>query len=204
MTPQLYLTFVATCFIAAIIPGPTSTLIIANSLRHGMRAGLLNAAGTQIGVGTMLALVAFGLASIIANMGWWFDWLRLAGAAYLIWLGWRLIRASSLPEGAAALRLPRGGFFFQGCLVSLSNPKQLLFFGAFLPQFINPQGNYTAQLLLLGFTAMICGGISDSGFAFLTGRAGKMLTRRYTKLIMRGSGSLMIGGGIWLGLARAR
>jgi threonine/homoserine/homoserine lactone efflux protein len=204
MTPQLYLAFIAACFIAAIIPGPTSTLIIANSLRHGTRAGLLNAAGTQVGVGTMLALVTLGLASVIATMSWWFDWLRLAGAAYLIWLGWKLIRASGALDGQGTPRVPRGGFFVQGALVSLSNPKQLLFFGAFLPQFIDPQGDYTAQLLLLGVTAMVCGGISDSSFALLTGRAGKMLTQRYTKLIMRGSGGLMIGGGIWLGLSRAR
>jgi threonine/homoserine/homoserine lactone efflux protein len=204
MSFQLYLAFVASCFIAAIIPGPTTTLIVANSLRHGVRAGLLNAAGTQLGCGAMLALVLLGLATVIASMGHWFDWLRLAGAAYLIYLGWKLIRASNDLDSGVAPRQPRGGFFMQGCLVSLSNPKQLLFFGAFLPQFINPTGNYTAQIALLGVTALICGGISDSSFALLSGRAAKVLSPSRSKLIMRCSGGALIGGGLWLGLARVR
>jgi homoserine/homoserine lactone efflux protein len=201
---QLYVAFVASCFIAAIIPGPTTTLIVANSLRHGMRAGLLNAAGTQLGCGTMLALVLLGLATAIASMGHWFDWLRLAGAVYLIYLGWKLIRARGELEEGQTPRMPRGGFFMQGCLVSLSNPKQLLFFGAFLPQFINPTGNYTAQIALLGVTALICGGISDSSFALLSGRAARALSPSRSKLIMRCSGGALIGGGLWLGLSRAR
>ena len=204
MSVQLYLAFVASCFIAAIIPGPTTTLIVANSLRHGMRAGLLNAAGTQLGCGTMLTLVLLGLATAIASMGHWFDWLRLAGAAYLIFLGWKLIRASGEIGVETAPKQPRGGFFMQGCLVSLSNPKQLLFFGAFLPQFINPQGNYTAQIALLGVTALICGGISDSSFAILSGRAARMLSPNRSRWIMRCSGGALIGGGLWLGLSRAR
>lgn len=204
MSFQLYLAYVAACFIAAIIPGPTTTLIVANSLRHGMRAGLLNAAGTQLGCGTMLTLVLFGLATVIANMGHWFDWLRLAGAAYLIYLGWKLIRAAGATAETQDIRQPRGGFFMQGCLVSLSNPKQLLFFGAFLPQFIDPQGNYTAQIALLGMTALICGGISDSSFAILSGRAARMLSPHRSRWIMRCSGGVLIGGGLWLGLSRAR
>ena len=204
MSLQLYLAYVAACFIAAAIPGPTTTLIVANSLRHGMRAGLLNAAGTQLGCGTMLALVLLGLATAIANLGHWFDWLRLAGAAYLIYLGWRLIRAAGFAGADQPARQPRGGFFMQGCLVSLSNPKQLLFFGAFLPQFIDPHGNYTAQIALLGITALICGGISDSSFALLSGHAARMLSPSRSRWIMRCSGGALIGGGLWLGLSRAR
>ncbi|HVI90760.1 MAG TPA: LysE family translocator [Dongiaceae bacterium] len=204
MSFQLYLAYVAACFIAAAIPGPTTTLIVANSLRHGTRAGLLNAAGTQLGCGTMLALVLFGLATAIASLGQWFDWLRLAGAAYLVYLGWKLIRAASATDEGQPSRLPRTGFFMQGCLVSLSNPKQLLFFGAFLPQFIDPHGNYTAQIALLGITALICGGISDSSFALLSGRAARLLSPSRNRWIMRCSGGALIGGGLWLGLSRAR
>src|SRR5258707_8361363 len=100
--------------------------------------------------------------------------------------------------------MPRGGFFMQGWLVSLSNPKQLLFFGAFLPQFINPTGNYTAQIALLGVTALICGGISDGRFALLSGRAAEGLSPSRRKLIMRCRGGALIGGGLWLGLCRAK
>src|SRR6476646_10264946 len=87
MSFQIYLAYLAACILITIIPGPTVTVIVANSLTHGTRAGLLNVAGTQIGLGLMMATLVVGLSTIIATMGWWFDWLRLAGAAYLIWLG---------------------------------------------------------------------------------------------------------------------
>src|SRR5215510_15716077 len=79
MSVELYLAYVLACAVMTIVPGPTVTLIVANSLRHGARAGLLNVVGTQLGLGLMLGILLVGLASIIATMGWWFDWLRLAG-----------------------------------------------------------------------------------------------------------------------------
>src|SRR5688572_6906433 len=100
MSPELYLAFLLACVVIMIVPGPTVTLIIANALTHGTRAGLLNVAGTQLGMGLMIAVVVVGLASLVEAMGFWFEWLRLAGAAYLIWLGIKLIRSS----GAAADR----------------------------------------------------------------------------------------------------
>src|SRR5438477_7406210 len=143
MSVELYLAYVVACFVITIIPGPTVTLIVANSLTHGTRAGLLNVAGTQLGLGLMMLVLVIGLSTIIATMGWWFDWLRLAGAAYLIWLGWKLLRSrpQSL-ENRTRVPAPRGGFLLQGLLVMLSNPKGLLWFGAFIPQFIDPKGNY--------------------------------------------------------------
>ena len=82
------------CIVIIIVPGPTVTLIIANSLSHGVRAGLLNVAGTQLGIALMIALVGLGLASLIEALGWWWEVVRLAGAAYLIWLGIKLLRSS--------------------------------------------------------------------------------------------------------------
>src|ERR1041384_7252333 len=104
MSIELYLAYVLTCFVITIIPGPTVTLIVANSLTHGSRAGQLNVAGTQLGLGLMMLVLVVGLSSIIATMGIWFDWLRLIGAAYLIWLGWKLLRSSGGIEQTAAPR----------------------------------------------------------------------------------------------------
>jgi homoserine/homoserine lactone efflux protein len=84
MSIELYLAYVVACFVITIIPGPTVTLIVANSMTHGTRAGLLNVAGTQLGLAVMMLVLVVGLSSIIATMGYWFDWLRLFGAAYLI------------------------------------------------------------------------------------------------------------------------
>src|ERR671923_1569410 len=145
MSLELYLAYVLACAVITLIPGPTVTVIIANSLAHGPRAGLLNVAGTQLGLALMMAILVVGLSSVIAAMGWLFDWLRLAGAAYLIWIGWKLLRSPDALGSASAAPRPRGGFLLQGFLVLMSNPKALLWFGAFIPQFINPQGNYVAQ-----------------------------------------------------------
>jgi threonine/homoserine/homoserine lactone efflux protein len=91
MSLQLYLAFVAACIALALLPGPVVTLIIANGLRHGTRAALVNIAGVQAGLAIMIGIVAVGLTSLMATMGYWFDWVRFAGAAYLVWLGIKLM-----------------------------------------------------------------------------------------------------------------
>jgi len=137
-------------------------------------------------------------------MGWWFDWLRLAGAAYLIWLGCKLLFTRISIEDAKAPQAPRGGFVLQGLLVILSNPKGLLWFGAFIPQFIDPKGNYVGQIILLGLTAMAIALVSDGAYAVLVGRAGSALSKRRVQLVSRIGGVFLIGGGLWLAFTRSR
>ena len=204
MALDLYLAYVVACVLIAVIPGPTVTVIVANSLKHGTRAGLLNVAGTQLGLALMMATLVVGLSSVIAAMGWLFDWLRYAGAAYLIWLGWKLLRSPGALADAQAAHKPQGGFLLQGFLVLMANPKALLWFGAFIPQFVDPRGNYVAQIVLLGVTAMAVALLSDGAYAVLTGRAGAMLSKSRVKLVSRVSGACLIGGGLWLALTRAR
>ncbi|HLS84710.1 MAG TPA: LysE family translocator [Burkholderiales bacterium] len=199
-----YLAYVVACFVIAVIPGPTVTVIVGNSLAHGARAGLLNVAGTQAGLALMMGVLIVGLASVIEAMAWLFDWLRIAGALYLAWLGWKLLRAPEALADASAAPQPRGGFFVQGFLVLMANPKALLWFGAFIPQFVDPRGDYIAQIVLLGLTAMAIAAVSDGAYAVLTGRAGAFLSRRRVRLVSRLSGGFLIGGGLWLALTRAR
>jgi threonine/homoserine/homoserine lactone efflux protein len=202
MSTELYAAYLIACLIIVIVPGPTVTLIVANSLRHGPRAGILNMLGTQVGEAIIITAAGIGLASLIELMGHWFDWLRLAGAAYLIWLGWKMIRASGETVGGAPPQAPRGGFVAQGALVALSNPKTLLFFGAFFPQFIDPSRNYVVQIAIMGVTAMVISAISDSTYAFASGRAGRALSARRVRLLSRLSGGFLIGGGVWLAVSR--
>lgn len=204
MPLDLYLAYVFACALIAIIPGPTVTVIVANSLRYGTRAGLLNVAGTQLGLALMMATLVVGLTSVIAAMGWIFDWLRYVGAAYLVWLGWKLLRSPEAIAEAGAAASPRTGFFLQGFFVMMANPKALLFFGAFIPQFVDPRGDYVGQIVLLGLTAMAVALLSDGAYAVLTGRAGAMLSKRKARLVSRASGTCLIAGGIWLALTRAR
>jgi homoserine/homoserine lactone efflux protein len=204
MSLSVYFTFLLACVVVVIVPGPTVTLIVANSLRHGPRPGMLNVAGTQVGLVLTVGVVLLGLASLIAAMGAWFIWLRLAGAAYLIWLGCRLLMSSGEIEPGATPRTPRGGFFLQGLGVALSNPKTLLFFGAFFPQFIDPSRDFTVQVLIMGATAMAVAAISDSGYALLASQARGALSRRRMRLMTRASGGMLIGGGVWLALSRPK
>jgi threonine/homoserine/homoserine lactone efflux protein len=205
MSLQVYLAFVAACIALALLPGPMVTLVIANGLRHGTRAALTNIAGAQLGLGIVIGIVAVGLTSLMATMGYWFDWVRFAGAAYLVWLGIKLIRAPA--EGVTADAPPpppRGGFFLQGLLVLLSNPKVLVFFGAFIPQFVDMEKDHASQVLLLGFTFNVVAGITDALYALLAGRARSFFSARRTRLMSRISGGFMVGGGLWLALTRSR
>jgi threonine/homoserine/homoserine lactone efflux protein len=205
MSLQAYLAFVAACIALALLPGPIVTLVIANGLRHGTRAALTNVLGAQAGLAIVIGVVAIGLTSLMATMGYWFDWVRFAGAAYLVWLGFKLIR--SPVEGVstdAPPPPPRGGFFLQGFLVLLSNPKVLVFFGAFIPQFMDMSKPHFPQVALLGATFMVTAVMSDMLYAVLAGRARKFFSARRTRLVSRISGGFMIGGGIWLALTRAR
>jgi len=205
MSLQLYLAFVAACIALALLPGPFVTLVIANGLRHGTRAALINIAGAQLGLAIVIGIVAIGLTTLMATMGYWFDWVRFAGAAYLVWLGIRLIRAPVAGVSAEAPSPhPRGGFFLQGLLVTLSNPKVLVFFGAFIPQFMDMSQDHVSQVALLGVTFMMTGAITDTIYAVLAGRVRRFFSARRTRLLSRVSGGFMIGGGLWLALTRAR
>ncbi|MBZ0218476.1 MAG: LysE family translocator [Fimbriimonadaceae bacterium] len=199
---EIYLAFVLASFLVAIVPGPSVTVIIANSLAHGTRAGLLNVAGTQLGVALVLLVLLAGLTTIVETMAVWFEWVKLAGAAYLVWLGIKLWRSDGSLGDVTAAKTPRKGFFWQGFIVVLGNPKLLFFFGAFIPQFIDPKGEFLIQVAILGVTFMVVAGIFDSVYAILAGRAGSMLARSRVRLLERISGSFLIGGGIWLALAR--
>ncbi len=203
MSLHAYLPFLVACIVVMVVPGPTVTLIVANSLRHGSRAGLLNVAGVQTGMVITVVVVLLGLASLIAAMGEWFMWVKLAGALYLIWLGWRLFTEPRDTAGAPAPRRSGTGFFMQGLAVDLSNPKTLLFFGAFFPQFMEPGRDFTAQMLIMGVTAMAVAALSDSAYALLASRLGASLSRRRARLLRWTGGSALVGGGLWLALSRS-
>lgn len=196
-----YATFVLACFALVIVPGPTVTVIIANSLRSGSIAGLMNVAGTQVGLAVMVLALAFGLSTVIALMADVFEVIRWLGAAYLIWLGIKMWRSDGR-LGTASAEGTEGTparWFWQGLLVIWSNPKALLFFGAFIPPFLDPAaGSAFWQTILLGGTFMVVATVFDSLYALAAGRAGGMLARHRVRMLERAAGSLLIGGGVWL------
>ena len=114
------------------------------------------------------------------------------------------MRASGEVGDLGPATAPRVGFFLQGFLVLMSNPKALFFFGAFIPQFIDPRGNYVTQCVVLGVTVMAVTTMCDSVYVIVTRSASRLLERRRVQLFSRISGAFLIGGGCWLALARTR
>lgn len=125
-----------------VVPGPTVTVIVANSLRCGQRAGLYNVLGTQIGLALMLLALSFGFSAVVNQLSWLFNWIRITGAVYLIWLGIQLWRANGgtlNDKDQTGSHKSSMAYVWQGFIVIWSNPKALFFFGAFLPQFVGPR-----------------------------------------------------------------
>jgi threonine/homoserine/homoserine lactone efflux protein len=203
--PGLYLAFVLATTVLMLIPGPNVALIVANSLAYGTRYGLLTMAGTASAMVPQLLLTSLGMAALLHGLGEWFAWLRWLGAAYLIVLGVRQWRAPPLDLTRTAPQ-PRSarGIYLRAVLVSLTNPKTLLFFGAFFPQFVavgRPDG---PQLAVLSVTFVALAVTVDSLWATLAGRLRPWLTRRRARLHHRLSGGLLIGAGIGLAAAHRR
>ncbi|WP_026481677.1 LysE family translocator [Ahrensia sp. 13_GOM-1096m] len=198
-------TFVLACAAIVLVPGPTVTVIIANSLRSGSKAGFMNIAGTQFGLAIMIGVLAFGLQAVVSVMGEIFDYVKLFGAAYLIYLGimmWRSNGALANPDEMRTKKRSMNGYFWQGFFVIWSNPKALFFFGAFIPQFIVAEGNASVQTIILGGIFMIIGAVGDGIYALAAGRTGSWLTQSNIRLIERISGTALIGAGIWLALTK--
>lgn len=195
--------YLGACFILAIVPGPTVTVILANSLRSGTMAGLSIIAGTQLGLVTMIGVVALGLEAVMGFMAFAFDWIKLAGAAYLIWLGYRMLTSSGeLGEAAAGPAKSNRRLILDGFLVIWSNPKALIFLGAFLPQFVTEEAATFVQVMVLGLFFMIVAGTTDAIYALLGGRARSLLSATRVKIVSRISGAILMAGGVWLALQK--
>jgi len=202
ITIELYLAFIAATVVLMVIPGPNVALIVANSVAHGTRFGLLTVAATSTAVVVHLTLTVIGAAAVLNFLAASFDWLRWAGVAYLVYLGIATWRA---PVADLAQTQPqaRSGrlIFARGFLVGLTNPKTLLFYGAFFPQFITPGPDAGQQLLLLAVTFLAVAIGCDSLWAILAGRLRALLVA-HTRLRNRITGGLLVGAGLGLAMAR--
>ncbi|WP_395712440.1 LysE family translocator [Reyranella sp.] len=202
MPLDLYLAYVLACVVLIVIPGPNIALIVANSVAHGARFGLLTVAGTSSSVVIHLALTVAGASVVLNFLAASFEWLRWIGVAYLVWLGvaaWRT-PATDLSRVGAQARSARV-IFLRGFLVGLTNPKTLLFYGAFLPQFIVPGPTASDQLLLLAATFLAIAVVLDGVWALLADRLRALLVA-HVRLRNRLTGGLLIGAGVGLALAR--
>jgi threonine/homoserine/homoserine lactone efflux protein len=181
------------------------SLILANTLSHGLGAGLVTLAGTSTGLALLVAGAALGMSSLMVFMSEWFDVIRWLGAVYLVYLGARqlwLFRRRSAGDALVATPGSRGSWYAQGLLVSLSNPKVLLFLGAFLPQFVDPARDPVWQLSVLAvlFVAVLMA--VDVAYTFAVARARATFSRAKLRLLDGAAGVLLLLGGLALALAR--
>ena len=202
MPAELYLAFILASVILIVIPGPNVALIVANSVSHGVRYGLITVAGTSCAAAVHLALTVLGASAMLSFLAASFDWLRWLGVAYLVWLGmaaWRALATDLTHVGPQA----RSARFIlgRGLLVGLTNPKTLLFYGAFFPQVIVSGPDAADQLALLAVTFLVIALVLDGVWALLAGRLRSLLVT-HARLRNRLTGGLLVGAGLGLALAR--
>ena len=187
---------IATAVLVAL-PGPNVALIVANSLRSGLRAGAMTVLGTTLGVAMQLVLVVAGLAAIIELATDVLSWIKWAGVTYLVWLG---VRTWRQPVTDLAGVEAQPVVFWRACLIAASNPKALLFNAAFLPQFLGIDAS-AVQALLVGTVFLVVLLAGDMLWALFASAARPMLGR-LSRLQNRLSGSLFIAAGVGLAISR--
>jgi homoserine/homoserine lactone efflux protein len=203
MTVEVLIAFIAACLLLGLTPGPNMSLIVANTLSTGLAAGLFTLAGTTTGLALLVAAAVMGMSSVMVFMSEWFDVVRFVGALYLVWLGarqlwqfWKAERAHSAPS------VSRGNCFLQGLLVSLSNPKVMLFLGAFLPQFIDPRGDAVGQLTVLATLFVLVLAAVDVGYTLALARARARFSLARLRFLDGAAGVLLLLGGAILATMR--
>jgi threonine/homoserine/homoserine lactone efflux protein len=206
-TSQL-LAFVLASVLFIQVPGPSLLFTIGRALSVGRREALLSVVGNALGLLVQVLLVALGLGAVVAASATAYTVLKLAGAAWVVWLGINAIRHRKDARVALAAggRTPErpGAAVRTGLLVGMSNPKTIVFFVAFLPQFTDPAaGHVGLQVALLGLLFGILAVASDSAWAVAAGTARDWFARRPERLDAMGAagGVMMIGLGATLAAA---
>ena len=188
------------CFIVVIVPGPTVTLIIANALSFGTKAGVLNVAGTQLGLILMIGLLAVAFQIVTQQLQWFLIIVRYLGAVYLVWLGYKIFTSRSLVQKTMNKKHSNSKFILQGFVVIWSNPKAFLFLGAFIPQFLDLNQINGFKIIYLGLLFMLIGSIFDSAYAILFGKFRTLVSTNYLHLLNRIGGCLLALLGVWLAI----
>lgn len=203
MSPELYAAYVLATVILILMPGPIVTLVIANSLAYGTRTGVNSALGASVGNAVLAVGGAFGLAALLGLLADVFDIIRYMGAAYLIYLGIKAWRAKPETLDDTRPMKSKKAVWGQGFIVAITNPKTLLFYAAFFPQFFDPAQPTAPQLALLAVTFVVIATTLDTMYALLAGRLrGYFSDAKRARVRNRITGTLLIGTGIGMALAR--
>ena len=202
---ELWLAFVAASAVLLIIPGPTILTVISYSMAHGRRANVPLIAAVALGDSTALVVSLLGLGALLATSAFWFTVVKWAGGLYLLYLGVKLLRAGISSTQLAAPAAPRSRWrlFANTYLVTALNPKGIVFFVAFLPQFIDQSGGVAQQLWVLAITFVAMATLNATLYAVFAGSARRLLASpRAQRRFNVAGGSLLSIAGVWALLAK--
>ena len=198
MSFETWLAFVAASSVLLVIPGPTILLVVSYALGQGWRTALPMAAGVALGDFTAMTLSMLGIGALLMASATVFTVLKWIGAAYLVWLGIKLFRAGGrLDASPRTARVSSARMLSHAWLVTALNPKSITFFVAFLPQFIDRQGDFVAQMAIFEATFLCLAFANAFGYALVASRARSAIRNpRIVSAFNRTGGALLIGAGV--------
>ncbi|AWN47490.1 RhtB family transporter [Methylobacterium terrae] len=209
LDPTSLALYVAAASVLAVTPGPGLFYVAARSLAGGRAEGVASSLGTGLGGLVHVLAGSLGVSAVVLASAEWFTALKLVGAAYLVWIGARTLRAAR-QGGPAAMKagappLGAGRAFREGVLVEALNPKTAAFFLAFVPQFVDPAaGSVALQFVVLGAVSVILNTLADLAVAVAASRlrSGAATRPGLIRRLREASGAAMIALGLGLALAR--
>ena len=198
MSIEIWAAFAAASTLLLIIPGPTVLLVVSYALGQGWRTALPMAVGVALGDFTAMTLSMLGLGALLAASATLFTALKWIGAAYLVWLGVKLWRAGgSLDAPPRTDTVSSLRMLAHAWLVTTLNPKSIIFFVAFLPQFLNPQADFLTQMLVFECTFLTLAFANAFGYALVASKARRMVANpRTLGVVNKVGGSLLISAGV--------
>ncbi|MEO1634404.1 MAG: LysE family translocator [Cyanobacteria bacterium J06631_9] len=200
MSIEIWLAFIAASVILLIIPGPTILTVISYSLSHGRRANMPLVAAVALADSTAMTMSLLGLGTLLAASALWFGIIKWIGGLYLLYLGIKLLLAEVPSSNVATLRQsgPRWKLFVNTYLVTALNPKGIVFFAAFLPQFINTDASVAPQLWILALTFVALSIINATLYVTFAGSARRLLaSSRAQRRFNFVGGSMLSVAGLW-------
>ncbi len=200
---HVYLAFVAATTLMIALPGPSVLLTVAHSISFGWKNALFTVLGATLGIAVQLMVAAIGLASVLTVVAEAFEWIRWAGAAYLVYLGIKQWRSASEPMALDTSSVSKTNLIVQGLTITVPNPKSLIFIAAFLPQFIDTGRPLGLQLIFIIPTFLIITFTVTSAWAIAAGNVRHFIrSQRALKSVFRTAGGFMIIAGMGLAFAR--
>lgn len=203
MELHVYFAFIVATTVMIALPGPSVLLTVAHSISFGWQHALSTVAGATMGIAIQLMVAIIGLTSLLNVVAEAFEWLRWAGAVYLVYLGIKQWRNASEPLELNTSSVSKTNLFVQGLVVTIPNPKSLIFIAAFLPQFIDRTHPLGLQLAFIIPTFLVITFTVTSVWALVAGNVRSLLrSQRVCQSVLRSAGGLMVIAGMGLALAR--